>query len=337
MSARVVVTRGGVEESWHTVHVAVVDTAGLVVARSGDPTRTAFLRSAAKPFQALPLVEDGVVERYGFTESELALCCASHSSEPRHLAAAASILQRAELGEADLACGPHEPFASAEAERMRTQGERPRAVHNNCSGKHAGMLALARFHGWPTGGYHREGHPVQRRMAEEVARWTGLGPGAMASAVDGCGVLTFAAPLAAMAAAFARLGAAAADGRPGPAAVVSAMTGHPFMVAGSGRLCTDLMEAAGGSVLVKAGAEGVYCAAVPGRGLGVALKVEDGARRAQDPALVAVLEAIGAVDEAVLATLARHRTPAVRNTRGEVVGGLRAEVSLEDPIGSGTR
>ena len=329
MSSRVVATRGEEVESDHEVHVAVVDAQGRLVARSGDAGRVAFLRSAAKPFQALPLVVDGVVERYGLTEEELALCCASHSGEPRHLAAARAILGRAGVGEADLACGPHEPFAAAEAERMRGEAERPRALHNNCSGKHAGMLALACFHGWPTAGYHREGHPVQGRMAEEVARWTDLPADALGVGVDGCGVLTFSAPLTAMAAAFARLAAAAADGEAGPAAVVGAMTRHPFMVAGTGRLCTDLMEAAGGAVLAKTGAEGVYCAALPARGLGVALKVQDGARRAQDPALVEVLAALGALDEGALAALAHHRAPPVRNTRGEVVGGLSAEVRLE--------
>ena len=333
--AFVVAERGGVEESRHRVHVAVVDADGRLVARAGDPDRVAFLRSAAKPLQALPLVDDGVTGRFGITPAELAVCCASHSGEPVHLEAVASILGRIGADEAELACGPHEPFAPAVARRMREEGERPRPIHNNCSGKHAGMLGLARVHGWPAQGYHVSGHAVQRRAEREVVRWSGVAEGALVRGVDGCGVVTWALPLEAMARAFARLGAAAAAGEPGPAAVVEAMSGHPEMVAGTGRLCTDLMRAAGGTVLVKTGAEGVYCAAVPGSGLGVALTVEDGARRAQDPALVATLAALDALDPEVLTALAGHQEPALRNTRGEAVGRLRASVRLAPAAGEG--
>src|SRR5688572_24703192 len=198
MSARILVTRGDRVESTHTVHVAVTDGERRV-AQAGEPALVTFLRSAAKPLQALPLVEDGVTRSLGLTGSELALCCASHNAESRHLRAAAALLRKAGLEEGDLACGPHPPMRSADAHKLSAAGERPRSIHNNCSGKHAGMLALAVHHGWRTEGYHRKGHPVQKRMRAEVARWTGVAADELGLGVDGCGVATFAVALSAMA------------------------------------------------------------------------------------------------------------------------------------------
>jgi len=327
VSARVVVTRGDRVESAHTVHVAVTD-GKRIVARAGDAELVTFLRSAAKPLQGLPLVEDGVVRSLGMTGSELALCCASHNAESRHLRAAAALLRKAGLEEGDLACGPHPPMRSAEAQRLAAAGERPRSLHNNCSGKHAGMLALAVHHGWRTDGYHRRGHPVQKRMRAEIARWTGVAAEALELAVDGCGVVTFAVPLVAMADAFARFGTAARDQGSGPGEVLSAMRAHPFMVAGTGRLCTALISETGGRIVAKTGAEGVYCATAPEAGLGIAIKVEDGARRAADVALIEVLAALDLLDERELKALGAWRRPIVRNTRDEQVGQLRGEIEL---------
>ncbi len=328
MSARIVVTRGDLVESVHTVHVAVSDGRRLT-ARAGDPALTAFLRSAAKPLQALPLVEDGAARALRLSGSELALCCASHNAEPRHVRAALSILRKAGLEEGDLACGPHPPMRMTEAVRMAVAGERPRSVHNNCSGKHAGMLALAVHNGWRTEGYHKAGHPVQERMRAVVARWSGVPEAEMGTGVDGCGILTFALPLGAMAHAFARFGRAAADGEPGPAAVVEALVQHPFMVAGTGRLCTALLDETGGRVVAKTGAEGVYCATIPTQGVGIALKVEDGAHRAGDVALIEVLVGLELLTAAEADALAPFRRPQVLNTRDERVGEIRGEVELE--------
>lgn len=330
MSARVLVMRGDRVESAHVVHVAVTNGA-RVVAQAGDPARVSFLRSAAKPLQALPLVEDGVTHALGLTGSELALCCASHNAESRHLRAAAAILRRAGLEEGDLACGPHAPMRPADTERLAAAGERPRSIHNNCSGKHAGMLALAVHHGWPTEGYHRAAHPVQKRMRAEVARWTGMDADAIESAVDGCGVVTFAMPLARVADAFARFGVESRDPESGAAGVLDALRAHPFMVAGTGRLCTALIAKTRGRLVAKTGAEGVYCATVPDAGLGIALKVEDGARRAADVALVEVLAALELLVAEELEALAAWRCPPVRNTRGQRVGAIRGEVALECP------
>ena len=330
MSARVLALRGDRVESIHTVHVAVSDGRRLT-GRAGDPGLVTFLRSAAKPFQALPLVDDGVARALRLTGSELALCCASHNAEPRHVRGALSILRRAGLEEGDLACGPHPPMRPSEAARMTRAGEKPRAVHNNCSGKHAGMLALAAHHGWSTEGYQRARHPVQRRMRAVIAQWSGVPADELGSAVDGCGVVTFALSLRAMADAFARFGRAAAAGEDGPAAVVDALARHPFMIAGTDRLCTVLLEATGGRVVAKTGAEGVYCATVPSEGLGIALKVEDGAKRAADVALLETLVELDLLTAAERKTLDARRRPRISNTRDEDVGELRGEVRLERP------
>ncbi|MGK7312161.1 MAG: asparaginase [Candidatus Longimicrobiales bacterium M2_2A_002] len=330
--ARVEVTRGGLVESVHAVDVAVVRDGGdRLVARAGSPDRAVFARSAVKPFQALPLVEDGVLPRYGLGPEALALACASHNGEPRHVAVARSMLDAVGLPESALACGPHPPFDDAAANALRAKGEEPGRIHNNCSGKHAGMLALASAHGWPTDGYQEAGHPVQERVLDEIVRWSGVDRSAIATGVDGCGVVTFALPLRALARAFAALAAAAAAeaGEAGPVAVVEAMTRHPFLVGGTDRLCTRLMEVTDGRVLAKVGAEGVYGAVVLDDGTGIALKARDGAKRAGEVALPGVLDALGALRPGELDALGRWASPEVRNTRDEVVGGMRAVVALE--------
>ncbi|MDX1673761.1 MAG: asparaginase, partial [Longimicrobiales bacterium] len=204
----------------------------------------------------------------------------------------------------------------------------PGRIHNNCSGKHAGMLALAVAHDWPTEGYQAEGHPVQARMRAEIERWTAVDRSEIATGVDGCGVVTFSLPVAGLARAFAGLGAAAVAGEPGPAAVVGAMTAHPFLVGGTDRLCTRLMEATAGRVIAKVGAEGVYGALTRG-GLGIGLKARDGAKRAAEVALLGVLEALDELEPGAREALERWARPDVRNTRGEVVGGVRPVVELE--------
>jgi L-asparaginase II len=322
------VWRGDSVESTHEVSMAVVDGGGTLRAHAGDPDRRAFARSAIKPMQALPLVEDGAVAHFGITEEELALCCASHSGEPRHVELARTLLRRIGAGEEELACGAHWPFDEDATRALRAAGARPTRLHNNCSGKHAGMLTLSRFHGWPLAGYQELGHPVQDRMLQELLRWTELRPADVSVGVDGCGVATFALPLFALAAGFARLAAAARRGTGGAAQVLGAMTRHPHLVGGTGRLCTQLMQSAGGRMIVKVGAEGVYCAAVPGAELGIALKVHDGAKRAAEPALIAVLQALGLLSDDAVVELSRWGEPLLRNTRDEAVGWIRARVRL---------
>lgn len=315
---RVEQLRGGVVEAWHDVHVAVVDGTGRLVARAGDPELVTFWRSAAKPFQAFPLVQDGVMQRFGLTGEELALACASHSSEAAQVAKVRELLVKIGCSERDLLCGPHPPLSERVAQDYQSRGVRLTPVYSNCSGKHAGMLALARHHDWPTEFYTRLEHPVQQRCLAEVSRWTGVPREEIRTGVDGCGVVCFALPLRNMALAYAKLGI----GERG--AVVQSMLHHPDLVAGDGRPCTEIMRAHPGRVLAKVGAEGVYCALLVGEGLGVALKVADGHALASVLAMAAVLEGLGL----------RPLPPSLGvrpnlNTRGEPVGELRVNGGLE--------
>jgi L-asparaginase II len=325
------VTRGGSVESVHRVHVAVMDSAGVLRATSGDPERVSFWRSAAKPFQALALVQDGAVDRFGLTDRELALCCGSHAGTPAHLRVAAAILEKIGCTEGMLACGAHAPFDAAARRAIEERGLEPVRLHNNCSGKHAGMLALARVRGWDAEGYHLPEHPVQARLLEEIGRWTGMPHEAIGIGVDGCGVSCYALPRRSMAFAFAALAGAARRGETAPAAVVSAMTLHPDMIAGPGRLCTELGRLSDGRFFAKIGAEGIYCVGVPGAELGIALKVEDGSTRAVAPAVAGVLRELDLISEDDFGALHHLVFREISNTRGEVTGQLRPVIRL-DPV-----
>lgn len=319
-------TRGGLAESVHEVNCVVRHASGQVVAFSGDRGRRTWWRSAAKPFQALPLVQDGGVERFGLNQEDLAIACASHSSEPRHLAVVERFMDRVGIAESNLACGPHPPLSSEVHRVLVRSGREPTPRWSNCSGKHTAMLALARLHGWPLDGYHEPHHPVQQRILHEIAAWTGVAIGEVDLALDGCAATCFGLPLDAMAWAWARFGSV-----PEPAATLlrRAMLAEPWLVAGTGRACTEVMEAWSGHVLVKIGAEGVYGAAIPALELGVALKVEDGDMLASALALVAVLRQVserlgGGLPAFPTAALRRWMEPPVRNTRGTLTGVTRA-------------
>jgi L-asparaginase II len=313
MPVQVELRRGTVVESRHNVHVAVVDGDGALVAHAGDPDFVTFWRSAAKPFQALPLVNDGAADRFGLTREDLALVCASHSSEPQQVARVRELLQKIGCAERDLLCGPHRPLSEAVAKDYETRGVRLTAVYSNCSGKHAGMLALAKHHGWPTEFYTRIEHPVQQRCLAEVSRWTDVPAGKIGVAVDGCGVACFALPLKNMAHAYARL-----EGR-----VLEAMLMHPELIAGEGRPCTEMMRAHPGRVVTKVGAEGVYSALLVRERLGVALKVEDGHSVAAALAMAAVLGELGLRPQPD-SLIAKPLT----NSRGETVGEMRVNGGL---------
>ena len=310
--------RGKVLESRHRVHVAVADAGGRLVAQAGDPAYSTFWRSGAKPFQALPLVEDGAVEHFKLTRQDLALACASHSSEPAQVALVREFLQRIGCSERDLMCGPHRPLSDAVAKDYETRGLRLTAIYSNCSGKHTGMLALAKHHGWPTEFYARIEHPVQRRCLQSVSDHTEVPVDDIGVAVDGCGVATFALPLRNMALAYARLG------NPSEFRVLEAMLHHPELIAGEGRPCTEMMRAHPGRVVAKVGAEGVYSALLIRESLGVTLKVEDGHSVASALAIAAVLGELGLRPQP--ASLMKRP---ITNSRGEVVGEMRVNGGLE--------
>lgn len=322
---RILATRGDLVEAVHRVSVAVTDRAGRLVASAGEPGLVTFWRSCAKPFQALALVEDGAADRYGLGVEGLALACASHSSEPVHLEVTDRFLAKIGCTEADLACGPHTPLGPEVAARVARDGVTVTPRWSNCSGKHSGMLALANHHGWETAGYETKDHRVQRRILKDVEEWTGARPGL---AVDGCTAVCFALPLSAMARAYAALGD---GGSGGLMRLREAMLARPDLVAGTGRSCTDVMAAAPGKVLVKLGADGVYCGALPGTGLGFALKVEDGDMRALPVALLAVLDRLAehlGWSERWSTLVPRHGAFEIKNTRKVVTGRVYAEGRL---------
>lgn len=320
--------RGDIVESRHRVSIAVADADGRLVAHAGDPHLVTFMRSAAKPFQAVPLVADGVVSRYAITSEELALACASHNSERRQVEVVRQLLSRVGCAEADLACGPHQSLmgelAFGDHRAVGVEIAPPSPVASNCSGKHVGMLALARHHDWTIAGYQMSGHPVQQRVKAALAHYTGLPADAIGEGVDGCGVVSFALPLSAMARGAARLVDPADEVA---CAVVDAMLTHPDLVAGYGRFCTQLMQTYAHRVLAKVGAEGVYVAALRDRGVGIGLKVEDGNGRAAVVALAGVLEQLDVAPPPSTA-LPAFACLALTNTRREQVGVMRASGTL---------
>ena len=319
------VTRGGLVESAHRGAGIVVDADGGVVLQFGDVGRPVFPRSAVKPIQALPLIESGAAARFGLTPEELALACASHSGEPEHVALAAGMLARAGLDETALACGAHWP-TNAEAARAVA---RPSALHNNCSGKHAGFLCLACVRRWPTQGYEDAGHSVQR--AVKAALEDVCGERLDAAGLDGCSIPTYAISLTGLARGFARMATGRGLGVQRAAAarrLFGAMAAHPFQVAGTGRFDTRAMTLLGGRAITKTGAEGVFCAALPGLGLGLAVKADDGATRAAEAMIAALIGRFLALPE----DLAR---PKLRNWRGAEVGEIRPAGALA--VGEGTR
>lgn len=322
------VLRGDVVESTHRVHIAVTHAEQGLIASAGNPAHHSFVRSSIKMFQALPFVEAGGVERFNLSGEELALCTASHGGEPFHVAAARSILAKARVTEAALACGPHPPMHEKTANEMIATGHAPGRIHNNCSGKHAGMLAHCVQQQWVTNGYHRPTHPMQQRVISTLARWMRIDAADLSQAVDGCGLPTFAIALDAVAEGCAKFSAAVADGDPAPSAIFNAMVAHPEYVAGTDRLDTDLMREAGKRLFAKVGAEGFYCAGIPSLRLGIALKVDDGAKRAAEPALLSVLRWADAISVTEFDHLAKYAVPDILNTRNDVVGSLRVHLNL---------
>lgn len=334
LSLSVQVFRGAILESRHECEAAVCDVEGRLHAATDDPWRVTTFRSAAKPFQLLPLVERGHAERWKFNDEQLAVMAASHNGSAYHRALVVGILERIGLDESRLACGFHEPVDRDSLAEVRAHPELRSPIYNNCSGKHAGMLALAQAEGWPAEGYERADHPVQQLMRHVVADVCGVGPDDLATATDDCGVVVFAAPLTVMARGYARFAAASAEGEARESAlhrIRTAMNSYPQAVGGAGRFGTQLMEITRGRVVAKGGAEGLECLGFPGRGLGLAIKCLDGSGRALAPASIALLDHLGLISESEQAKLAAARAPALRNHSGQEVGRLEAVVEVLSP------
>lgn len=320
------VMRGGTVESRHRGAVVVADGDGGLVLAIGEVERPVFPRSAVKAIQALPLVESGAADAYGFGQRELALACASHSGEPEHAALAAAMLAKAGLDEHALECGAHWPSRQEAALDLAAGGRRPSALHNNCSGKHAGFLCTCRHLGLDHRGYVAAGHGAQQAVREAMEAVTGAAHAVDACGTDGCSIPTYAVPLKSLAHGFARMATGVGLGPARAAAarrLLDACMAEPFLVAGTDRLDTRLMRAAGGRVMVKVGAEGVYCGAVPELGLGIALKCDDGAVRAAEVMVAAVLQKLLASDGGLWVAMGEMARPVLTNWNGVEVGALR--------------
>ena len=334
------VWRGQIVESRHRGHLSAVDGKGHTVTSLGVPETITYLRSSAKPFQMMPLVTSGAADRFGFTEDEIAVACASHNGEPIHTETVARMLAKIGLEPSALKCGVHEPFSAEVSRQLRAAGQSPTVLHNNCSGKHTGFLALALQLGAPIGTYDRPDHPVQKLVLQTIGQFSGIAAEQIILATDGCGAPVFALPVTAMALLFARLVQPPAHFRePVRAAarrITAAMVDHPEMIGGglNERLDTEVMRATRGAVVSKVGAEGVYTAGInPSAawptGLGLAFKIEDGEdRRARPTVVIEALRQLGVLDETALAALAQYATFDIRNHRGDLVGAVRPNFEL---------
>jgi len=318
------VWRGEHVESIHRGAWCLVDTAGKVLAGAGSPEVPFFVRSSIKPIQALPLLETGAAERFGFSDEELALAVASHSGEACHTEGVAALLGRLGLSESALRCGAHEPTDPLARAELRRLGAQPSALHNNCSGKHAGFLALALHLGVPLEDYLDPEGECQKRVRAALYDLTGAAPGSLEPAIDGCSAPTYRIGLGALATGFARVTTPSGLGPDRArhfARLMEAVARNPVLLAGSrGRLDTDLVRASGGRILAKIGAEAVYVVGVRGEDRALAVKIDDGGTRGLYPLVVALLERFELLRPSELRAVASWREEILRNHAGRVVG-----------------
>ena len=320
------IVRGDMVESRHAVRYAAVDAAGRRIAWRGAVESPVYPRSANKMLQALPLIETGAADRWGLGEGELALACASHHGEPRHVETVRRWLERMGLSAADLECGSHMPYHEPSAAALIRDGSAPGPAHNNCSGKHSGFLATALHEGEPPRGYIRADHPVQRRVTRALGEMYGIDLERAPQGIDGCGIPVIGVPLEKLAFGMARLADPSglpAGRREAALRIRKAVAAEPFMVAGSRGFCTLVLEGLEGRALVKTGAEGVFCMALTDLGIGVAIKAEDGASRASEAVVAHLLEGFGLIDEALGRALAAVLHPPIFNRAGRAVGIVR--------------
>jgi L-asparaginase II len=339
------VLRGGRVESRHRGEVAIVAEDGRRLGAAGRGSSLVFLRSAAKPFQALPLLENGGAERFRLSAADVALICSSHGGEPRHVRGVLRLLDRGGFRASDLVCGPHPPTHEPSARALAARGEQPSRLHNNCSGKHAGLLLACRLLDLPVKGYWKESHPLQLRIRRRLAALGSFPEARIDSAIDGCGLVVFRLSLDALALAYARLLArrlpaeTSAENR-ARSLVVNAMQGRPEMVAGTRFFTTDFLRAGGKRWIGKEGAEGVYAvglraSAAGGLAAGIALKIEDGSARARPTVTLAILRAMGWLPRSVQRALAEYESVPVENTTGAVVGSIEPELPIIRPDAAG--
>ncbi len=331
--------RGETIESIHRGHLIIIDGDGEIVAQIGNPETITFWRSSAKPFQAMPLLLSGAAERFGFSEKEIALACGSHSGEDFHIETARKMLERAGFTEEDLRCGAHLPFDEKTAEKMICSGEKPTQIYNNCSGKHAAILALAKHIGADIKTYELPENPVQQKVLEVVSAFTDIPENEIKIGIDGCALPNFALPISAMARAFARLvfPPKSFNGKLREASrqIVSSMLNFPEMIGGTKRLDTLIMQATRGKIVSKIGAEGVYLAGVlPNEkwktGLGIAFKIEDGDdQRARAVVAIELLRQVGILNQSNDEKLREYSPIMIKNRRGDAVGTVVSSFDLK--------
>jgi L-asparaginase II len=328
------IVRGDLVESRHAGAVALADAQGRLVLALGDVERPIYPRSAVKALQALPLIESGAADAFGLDEEELAVACASHSGDAIHVAAVRGLLGKVGLDETSLACGAHWPVSETALEALLRAGIRPQAIHNNCSGKHAGMLATAVHLGLPPKGYERVDHPVQIAIADSLSELCDIGLDRAHAGIDGCSVPTFSLPLSALARGFARFGTGEglSPARAEAARrLMQACFDAPVLVAGEGRFDTLILQGLALQAFIKGGAEGVHCGALPELGLGFALKIDDGAKRADERAVAEILSALLPKARTILAGQIEGD---IRNWRGLKVGRITASAELQEAVAS---
>lgn len=332
------VRRGAIVESRHRGAIVVVEPDGQVIARLGDDGLITSTRSTIKPIQAIPFITSGAADHFSVDDRELAAVCGSHDGEPIHTETVAGMLARAGLDESALRCGAHAPYNNETARKLEAAGEPFTQLHNNCSGKHTGMLMTAVLRGLPLDDYVSTEHPIQREILSTFAQFADLAE-PLPTAIDGCSAPTFAVPLRSLAIAFARLVNPSDQGSSFAGAahrIVAAMISHPEMVGGTkGRFDTDLLRAGRGKLICKIGAEASYAVGVPPcdrfpRGAGIAFKIEDGSYRGLGPAVVETLAQLGVLNEEEVAHLAVYHRPVVENRRGADVGEVVAVFKLTD-------
>lgn len=327
------VIRGGIVESEHWGHIAVVNAEGEILYTNGDSNKVIYARSSMKPLQAIPIVETGAAANYHFEPADLSVACASHSGEEQHTDRVKSILKNLNLMTSNLKCGVHPPRKQETYEKIIRSGNHVTAEHNNCSGKHSGMLATALHMGESLEDYYKVDHPVQKRIIEVIGDLTEVPIHEIEIGIDGCGVPVHGIPLKNLALGFAKMANPSNQSetrQKAIKAVVSGMMEAPEMVGGTERFCSDFMRVAKGRMFGKAGAEGVYCIGDLETGLGIAIKVEDGAGRATSPIAVEVLTQLGLLTEEQKEELQAYHYPQLRNAREEVIGQLRPVFSLKN-------
>jgi L-asparaginase II len=313
------VIRGNTVESIHRGHAAVIRNQGKLIGHVGNPGCETYIRSTAKLLQAIPVIESDAAERFGFTPAEIALMCASHNGEEQHAAGVRSMLAKIGLDETALQCGIHDPYDAASVMEIRQNGLSPTRVHNNCSGKHAGMLALAVHQGHSFEGYMNKEHPVQQSMLAAISAMADYPEERISIGVDGCGVPVFVLPLHRLAMAYSRL---AGTVRGAASTILESIASHPYELAGRARFDTQLVQATGGRIIGKMGAEGMYAAVHRAEGTGIAVKIEDGSSRALYPAVMEIMKQLQWLRPEEERELASFHCPLLHNRAGEPIGRL---------------